>query len=163
MPNSHFRSIQRGSSAAFRNRLVIALLQRRQSLNSQARGFTLVELMIVVAIVGILSAVALPNYLQARSAALIGSRVGEAVAFAKECAVRTVTGIGALPSGTSTANDGGVAIAGCTGQGATGSATADWNNARAAGVRCLSDTSEIGDSQAEVTIDASGTLTCTFS
>jgi hypothetical protein len=107
--------------------------------------------------------VALPNYLQARSAALIGSRVGEAVAFAKECAVRTVTGIGALPSGTSTANDGGVAIAGCTGQGATGSATADWNNARAAGVRCLSDTSEIGDSQAEVTIDASGTLTCTFS
>jgi type IV pilus assembly protein PilA len=163
MPNSHFRSIQRGSSAAFRNRLVIALLQRRQSLNSQARGFTLVELMIVVAIVGILSAVALPNYLQARSAALIGSRVGEAVGFAKECAVRTVTGIGAAPSSTASSTDGNVTIAGCTGQGSTGSATATWGNARASGVRCLSATSAIGNTQAVISIDASGTLTCSFS
>jgi type IV pilus assembly protein PilA len=163
MPNSHFRSIQRGSSAAFRNRLVVALLQRRQSLNSQARGFTLVELMIVVAIVGILSAVALPNYLQARSAALIGSRVGEAVGFAKECAVRTVTGIGSVPSGSSSTNDGSVAIAGCSGQGSTGTATATWGNARADGVRCLSQSSASSHTQAEVSIDASGTLSCTFS
>lgn len=163
MSNSHFRLAQRGSSAAFRNRLVIALLQRRQSLNSQARGFTLVELMIVVAIVGILSAVALPNYLQARSAALIGSRVGEAVGFAKECAVRTVTGIGATPSGSSSTNDGGVAIAGCTGQGATGTATATWGNAKADGVRCLSATSTNSHTKAVISIDTSGTLTCSFS
>jgi type IV pilus assembly protein PilA len=162
MSNSHFRSVQRGSSAPFRNRLVIALLQRRQSLNSQASGFTLVELMIVVAIVGILSAVALPNYLQARSAALIGSRVGEAVSFAKECAVRTVTGIGSAPSSTTATPDGRVVIAGCSGQGSTGTATATWGTAKADGVRCLSVTSNATHTQAEVSIDTSGTLTCSF-
>jgi type IV pilus assembly protein PilA len=163
MTHTHSRLCRTGSRAAFGNRLVIALLQRRQSLNSQARGFTLVELMIVVAIVGILSAVALPNYLQARSAALIGARVGEAMGFAKECAVRTVTGIGSVPSGTTTTSDGGVDIDGCTGQGSTGSATADWGNSRADGVRCLSDTSSTSDKQARISIDTSGTLTCTFS
>jgi type IV pilus assembly protein PilA len=162
MTHSHSRRCRAGSQVAFGNRLVIALLQRRQSLDSQARGFTLVELMIVVAIVGILSAVALPNYLQARSAALIGSRVGESLGFAKECAVRTITGIGSVPSGSSTPNDGSVVIAGCSGQGSTGTATATWGNARADGVRCLSDTSTSSHKQAVVSIDESGTLTCTF-
>ena len=165
MQFSHSRtSVLRGSNAAFRNRLVIALLNRRQHLNAQSRGFTLVELMIVVAIVGILSAVALPNYLQARSAAMIGSRVGEAVGFAKECAVLTVTGIGAVPTGSpTTTNDGNVSITKCTGQGVGGTAVATWGNARAAGVRCLDKTSTITNTTATITIDTSGTLTCAFS
>ena len=49
-------------------------------------GFTLVELMIVVAIIGLLSAVAIPQFLNARNRADAKSKVGELVGIAKECA-----------------------------------------------------------------------------
>jgi type IV pilus assembly protein PilA len=163
MQNS-FRSRSFGhSGVAFRNRMVVSLLQRRAALDPASRGFTLVELMIVVAIVGILSAVALPNFLQARSAALIGSRVGEAVGFAKECAVYTVTGIGSTPQPpTGTPNDGGVTVTGCNGQGATGTVAATWGSARAQGVRCLGATSTTTNTTATISISSSGSLACTF-
>jgi type IV pilus assembly protein PilA len=58
-------------------------LRKRQGLIKQ--GFTLVELMIVVAIVGLLSAVALPQFLSARDRADAKAKVGELVGIAKEC------------------------------------------------------------------------------
>ena len=47
----------------------MALLNRKKSRNLLEKGFTLVELMIVIVIVGILSAVALPNFLSQTSKA----------------------------------------------------------------------------------------------
>jgi type IV pilus assembly protein PilA len=45
------------------SRLQLALLNRKKAQNVLQKGFTLVELMIVVVIVGILSGVALPSFL----------------------------------------------------------------------------------------------------
>ena len=59
-------------------------LRTRQFLAKQ--GFTLVELMIVVAIIGLLSVVALPQFLGARDKADSKSRIGELIGLAKECA-----------------------------------------------------------------------------
>jgi len=58
-------------------------LRKRQGLIKQ--GFTLVELMIVVAIVGLLSAVALPQFLSARDRADAKAKVGELVGLSNEC------------------------------------------------------------------------------
>ena len=129
----------------------------RQKKSKVAQGFTLIELMIVVAIVGILSAVALPNFLGARAAASAGAKVGEVVGIAKECGTFMASGgVGTAPSGT------GVTCA--TGSDGTivGSFTAG-----AAGVKCLSDTSTATDNTATVTITGTGTtvgaMSCAFS
>ena len=85
-------------------------LRSRQSLVKQ--GFTLVELMIVVAIIGLLSAVALPQFLGARDRADARAKIGEVVGLSKECAVFnaeadvSITTV-RLANSTSTVNCGG--------------------------------------------------------
>ena len=60
--------------------------------NKKKNGFTLIELMVVVAIVGVLSAVGLPQLLKAQDRAKISVAQQEAVNYAKECSISILTG-----------------------------------------------------------------------
>merc|ERR1711907_842383 len=51
------------------SKLQLAVLNRKKGRNMLEKGFTLVELMIVIVIVGILSSVALPTFLSQRDKA----------------------------------------------------------------------------------------------
>ena len=67
--------------------LRLALINKAKTKkNLLQKGFTLVELMVVVAIVGVLSAVAIPNLLANRDRAAAQSLIGSMDAFAKQCA-----------------------------------------------------------------------------
>ena len=70
-PQVHINNSKLFTMASLNSRLQLALLNRKKGRNLLEKGFTLVELMIVIVIVGILSSVALPNFLSQSAKAKI--------------------------------------------------------------------------------------------
>ena len=83
---------QRTIMTTLKSRLQLSLLNRKKGRNLLEKGFTLVELMIVIVIVGVLSGVALPNFLGTRNKADAQAQIGAMAGFAKLCSANMVNG-----------------------------------------------------------------------
>jgi type IV pilus assembly protein PilA len=74
------------------SRLQLAILNRKKGRNLLEKGFTLVELMIVIVIVGILSAVALPSFLNQKARAKAAEAVTQGGLYLKEAEIQHTEG-----------------------------------------------------------------------
>jgi len=136
-----------------RTKLQLELLHKLRQRKGMAKGFTLIELMIVVAIVGILAAVGIPKFIDVRDNADAGAKVGEVVGIAKECAVYVAAGgLGTAPTST---------LGTCSTTGASFSKS--WSSTKIVNLKCLTSSSTAGATHVTVTVGTDGGMGCSFS
>jgi len=133
---------------------LLRILRKRTGL---AKAFTLIELLIVVAIIGLLAAIGIPRYLNIRANAEAGAKVGEAVGLGKECAVYVASGgLGTLPTyAADTPSSRNL----CN---STSGSFVRTIPANTLNVKCIDDSSTAADGQVTVTVSSQGVVSCAF-
>jgi len=127
-----------------------------------SKGFTLVELMIVVAIIGILSAVAIPQYAGVRDRSDVKTKIAEVLGNAGECGAFQAE----ADSATTPVNNPGGTVQNCGGTGATlvlRTFTSKTFPAIPTGTTasCNGATIAAGKTSVTITVSTTGVLTCT--
>ena len=146
---------------SFTKSQLLKRISSRQKAGS--KGFSLVELMIAVSIIGMFSSVAIPKYLNVRNSADSKIKIAEALDFARECATFQIV---ADPKETTVQNPGGTTTVSCG-----GTLTNETILSRAFTLKpgqtytCLDKTIDGGaniESKAEILISPDGDISCEF-
>jgi Tfp pilus assembly major pilin PilA len=112
--------------------------------------------MLKLAFIGILAAIALPDYSKLRDRAETGARVAEAIGLAKECALAAASNLDEDVTGS--ANVIVNPVTGCTGGG-----TVDVTFAAGRGIQCLDKILPDEATNATITIINTGAISCSIS
>ena len=125
------------------------LNQKKGFLN---KGFTLIELIVVVVIIGVLAAVGIPQFNGVRDRAEAKAYVGEAVGLAKECAVLQLE----KESGSAITDPAGNSVT-CDGSAAASFTSQTWSTSLT--LTCAGDS--ITGTSATLAISTAGVIGCT--
>ena len=127
------------------------LTTRRSKKTLRQQGFTLIELMVVTAIAGVLGAVSIPKFLDARKASETKAIIAEQVGLGKECSTYVTAG------GTAS---GMPAPDGCSATGGSFAKSMSNGGTMVAGVICLEPTATgTGTSDGMTSLDTHTTVT----
>ena len=140
------------TSASAAKRLFAARQRFKRANTIWAKGFTLIEVVIVAAIAGVLGATAIPQFLGTKDRAEQRATVAEAVGLAKECATAYVEGV----ENASISDPGGTVVS-------CGSAAGPINitsSTFASGDVNCADTTVTGTTQVSLAITSAGVISC---
>lgn len=134
--------------------LLLSLRQRQSRTSRVSNGVTLVELLVVIAVICLYTAVALPSYIKARNRSEAGTAVSELTGLAKNCAMANASKLEEI------VNINGVSVT-CNGAAVTISGRPFLGQVD--GMICLGTTAVTGATVAYVVVSSSGSLSCSFS